>query len=103
MVWTLLLAAIFSWLRDKHYERTYLVFKGTPIHTLVDKYGLQHHLYIQRDNSRFLIGMKYSLEVDDHIYQHHTRWKEVFPDYDSAETELLRRYTEWKHKGTCEP
>lgn len=93
-------AAFILWIylfhrREEAYKRNYPVFETKPVRSIVSKDGFSHHLHIARLRSGFIIGIVYDTEVDLTPMTMQTRWKEVFPDYGSAERELLRRLADF--------
>lgn len=86
-------------MREASYARRFPVFVGSPMETVREENGSEHHFYVREWQSDFIIGVDYEQEVDGTMVRYKTRWKDRFPSRESAEIELRRRFAEWQAEG----
>lgn len=78
-------------LRERLYAKNYPVFASTPKMLARTVGGPDYLLYIAEIELGFIIGIAYEEQVDGSAHPVKTRWKEVFPSYEIAEQEVIKR------------
>lgn len=81
------------------YSKRFPVFVGSPLETIYEDNGYEHHLYLREWKSSFIIGVDYEWEADGSVSRRRTRWTDRFPNRETAENQLRRRFTEWLGSG----
>jgi hypothetical protein len=80
------------WLGNFVYKRNYPTFQNKPYKEVTDVNGNICSMYITQSKGKYFIGLIYLEEADGSWIWYRTRWLDRFPDFASAQTELLRRY-----------
>ena len=80
---------------ERRYLREFPVFQEPPVEVFKRKDGVKLHLHVSKAERGFIIGISYMGEVADSAMPMETRWRDVFPDLESARVELMKRLKEF--------
>ncbi|WP_426337297.1 hypothetical protein ACN9MY_10710 [Pseudoduganella sp. R-31] len=93
-------ACIFLWIyllgaKDRRYARNFPVFESVPLESVRDQDGFRYDFHIAEAKTGFIIGIQHEDEIDGTPMMRKTNWEDIFPDYESARNELLKRLDDY--------